>query len=161
MILSSEDDYRRVLSSQVLASMRVGPQAFDARLSLIESGGSTFLATGFFRIGDTYTPSPYVAKLLELRARHVTSREHKITRTFACTRRKQCKPKAINTDIRQIRVLIEQADNAMDKAVSDGDMTRGDADTLDDLLAQSMGGLTVDDLARSVTFLTAACAMFD
>jgi hypothetical protein len=30
-----------------------------------------------------------------------------------------------------------------------------------DLLAQSMGGLTPDDLPGSVTFLTTACAMFD
>jgi hypothetical protein len=68
---------------------------------------------------------------------------------------------AINTDIRQIKVLLKQADNAIDRAVSDGDMTREDADTLDDLLTQSMGGLAPDNLARSVTFLTTACGTFE
>jgi outer membrane protein assembly factor BamB len=67
----------------------------------------------------------------------------------------------INTDIRQIKVLLKQAGGAIEKAVSNGDMTRGDAHTLDGLLVQSSGGLTVDDLARSVAFLTTACAMFD
>jgi hypothetical protein len=68
---------------------------------------------------------------------------------------------AISTDIRQIKVLLKQAVSAINRAVSDGDMTQADADTLDDLLAQSPGGLTADNLARSVTFLTTACAMFD
>lgn len=68
---------------------------------------------------------------------------------------------AINTDIQQIRTLIEQADIAIEKAISDGDMTQDDADALDNLLAQSMGELTLDNLARSVTFLTKACALFD
>jgi hypothetical protein len=67
----------------------------------------------------------------------------------------------INRDIRQIKVLLKQAGGAIEKAVSNGDMTRGDAHTLDGLLVQSSGGLTVDDLARSVAFLTTACAMFD
>ncbi len=39
--------------------------------------------------------------------------------------------------MRQIKVLITQAENAIDNAVSDGDMTQGDADPLRDLLTQS------------------------
>jgi hypothetical protein len=68
---------------------------------------------------------------------------------------------AINTDIRQIKVLIKQAVGAITKAVSDGDMTPEDAGTLGDLLEQSMDGLTPEDLTSSVTFLAIACAMFD
>jgi hypothetical protein len=68
---------------------------------------------------------------------------------------------AINTDIRQIRVLIKQANGAITKAVNDGDMTAEDAGTLGNLLEQSMGGLTPDGLTHSVTLLTSACAMFD
>jgi len=68
---------------------------------------------------------------------------------------------AINTDIRQIKVLLKQADGAITKAVSDGDMAAEDAGTLDNLLEQSMSKLTPVDLAGSVTSLTSACAMFD
>jgi outer membrane protein assembly factor BamB len=68
---------------------------------------------------------------------------------------------AINTDIRQIRVLIKQANGAITKAVSDGDMTAEAAGTLGDLLERSESGLTPDGLTNSVTFLTSACAMFN
>ena len=66
---------------------------------------------------------------------------------------------AINMDIRQIKVLIEQAGNAITKAVSDGDMTADDAGTLGNLLEQSTLKLTPADLDGAVTEMAAACAM--
>jgi hypothetical protein len=68
---------------------------------------------------------------------------------------------AINTDIRQIKVLIKQAGGAIPKAVSDGDMTADDASTLDNLLEQSTVRLTPAGLTQAVTDLAAACAMFN
>mgnify|MGYP001597557365 FL=1 len=68
---------------------------------------------------------------------------------------------AINTDIRQIKVLLRQASNAIDVAVSDGDMSTGDAATLDDLLAQSTANLTPASLELAVTDMAAGCRMFD
>jgi hypothetical protein len=68
---------------------------------------------------------------------------------------------AVSTDIRQIRVLITQAENAIETAVSDGDMTQGDADPLHGLLAQSFASLAAGDLASSATALNSACEMFD
>jgi hypothetical protein len=59
------------------------------------------------------------------------------------------------------RVLIKQANGAITKAVSDGDMTAEEAGSLGNLLEQSESGLTPDGLAHSVTFLTSACAMFN
>jgi hypothetical protein len=44
---------------------------------------------------------------------------------------------AINTDIRQIKVLLKQASSAIPKAVNDGDMTTEDATALGNLLEQS------------------------
>jgi hypothetical protein len=66
---------------------------------------------------------------------------------------------ALNTDIRQIKVLIEQAGNAITQAVSDGDMTTEDAGTLGNLLEQSTLKLTPADLDGAVTEMAAACAM--
>jgi outer membrane protein assembly factor BamB len=68
---------------------------------------------------------------------------------------------AVSTDIRQIRFLITQAENASEQAVSDGDMTQGDADSLRALLAQSSASLAAGDLASSATTLNSACEMFD
>ena len=68
---------------------------------------------------------------------------------------------AVSTDIRQIRFLITQAENAIENAVSDGDMTQGDADPLSDLLTQSFASLAAGDLAGSATTLNSACEMFD
>jgi hypothetical protein len=68
---------------------------------------------------------------------------------------------AINTDIRQVRVLIKQADGAIAKAVSDGDMTAEDAGTLGNLLEQSAANLTPANLDQAATGLARACAMFD
>jgi hypothetical protein len=67
---------------------------------------------------------------------------------------------AINTDIRQVRVLIKQADGAITKAVSDGDMTAEDAGTLGNLLEQSAANLTPANLDQAATGLARACAMF-
>jgi DNA-binding beta-propeller fold protein YncE len=67
---------------------------------------------------------------------------------------------AINTDIRQIKVLIKQARGAITKAVSDGDMTPEKASTLANLLAQSAANLTVTNLERAVPEMAAACSMF-
>ena len=68
---------------------------------------------------------------------------------------------AINNDRRQIRFLITQAENAIDTAVSDGDMTPEDADFLRDLQAQSTTSLALGDLANTATTLNSACAMFN
>ena len=40
-------------------------------------------------------------------------------------------------------------------------LAQDDTDTLNDLLAKSMGELTADNLASSVRLLTTACGMFD
>lgn len=68
---------------------------------------------------------------------------------------------AINTDIRQIKILIKQASNAITKAVSDGDMITKDANNLRNLLEQSVVDLTPDGLKNSMTQLAMACAVFD
>ena len=68
---------------------------------------------------------------------------------------------AINTDIRQIKVLIKQASNAITKAVSDGDMITKDANNLHNFLEQSVVDLTPDGLKKSMTQLAMACAVFD
>jgi len=68
---------------------------------------------------------------------------------------------AINTDIRQIKVLLKQAGNAITKAVSDGGMTAEDAGTLGDLLEQSTANLAPANLELAVTEMAAACVMFD
>lgn len=68
---------------------------------------------------------------------------------------------AINTDIRQIKVLLKQADGALGKALRDGDMTAEDADTLATLLEQSRVGLRLAGLSQPVAFLSRACAMFN
>jgi hypothetical protein len=68
---------------------------------------------------------------------------------------------AINTDIRQIKVLIKQAGGAIPIAVSDDDMTTEDAATLDDLLEQSAANLTPSNLNDAIADMAAACAMFN
>ena len=68
---------------------------------------------------------------------------------------------AINTDIRQIKVLLKQAVNAITKAVNDGDMTTEDASTLGNLLEQSTLKLTTANLEAAATEMASACAMFD
>lgn len=68
---------------------------------------------------------------------------------------------AINTDVRQIKVLIKQASGAISMAVSDGDMTTDDAATVGNLLEQSSANLTLSNLKQAVAEMTAACAMFD
>jgi hypothetical protein len=68
---------------------------------------------------------------------------------------------AINTDIRQIKILLKQAGNAIDKAVDDFDMTAEKASTLGDLLAQSAAKLTPASLELAVTDMAAGCRMFD
>ena len=77
----------------------------------------------------------------------------------ASTLNKTTEVAAINMDIRQMKVLIEQAGNAITKAVSDGDMTADDAGTLGNLLEQSTLKLTPADLDGAVTEMAAACAM--
>ena len=68
---------------------------------------------------------------------------------------------AINTDVRQIKILLKQAGSAILRAVNDGDMTTEDATALGNLLEQSTDGLTLDGLTPSVAFLTTAYAMFN
>ena len=68
---------------------------------------------------------------------------------------------AVSTDSRQIKFLITQAESGLEQAVSDGDMTPGDANSLRELLAQSLDSLTASDLAGSATALDSACEIFD
>ena len=68
---------------------------------------------------------------------------------------------AVSTDSRQIGFLITQAESGIEQALSDGDMTQADADSLSDLLAQGRDGLAASDLAGSVTALNSACSTFD
>lgn len=79
----------------------------------------------------------------------------------ASTLNQATKLAAINTDIRQIAVLIKQANGAISNAVSDGDMTAEDARTLGNLLEQSAANLTPANLEQAVMPMTSACAMFD
>jgi hypothetical protein len=68
---------------------------------------------------------------------------------------------AINTDSRQIRTLLRQADGAITQAVSEGDMTAEDAGTLVALLQQSRTSLAAASLTQAVPNLNQACAMFN
>lgn len=68
---------------------------------------------------------------------------------------------AINNDKRQIQFLITQAENAIDTAVRDGNMTPEDADSLRDLQAQSATSLASGDLANTAKSLDSACTMFN
>ncbi len=68
---------------------------------------------------------------------------------------------AINTDIRQIEVLIKQVKNAIAKALTDGDMTTDRADALKGLLEKSAPNLRPANLPQATTDLAAACALFD
>lgn len=67
---------------------------------------------------------------------------------------------AIDADIRQIGMLLEQADNAIATAVHDGDMTIEQAGSLRNRIEQSALQLMPDKLEGAVTELSAACAMF-
>jgi hypothetical protein len=68
---------------------------------------------------------------------------------------------AINADRRQIRFLILQAENAVKIAVSDGDMTEGDAADLRDLQDQGRRGLAQGDFSGAATSLDTACRWFE
>ena len=79
----------------------------------------------------------------------------------ASTLNQEAEQAAITTDIRQIKVLLKQADGAMIKALSDGDLTAEDASLLSNLLNQSRRNLTPVGLTQSVAPLAKACAVFD
>ena len=68
---------------------------------------------------------------------------------------------AINTDIRQIKVLMKQAGNAITKAVKDGDMTAEKASVLNGLMEKSMLNLTPTNLPQAIPDLATACATFN
>ena len=68
---------------------------------------------------------------------------------------------AITTDIRQIKVLLKQADGAMTKALSDGDLSAEDASMGGNLLKKSSSYLTPLGLTESVGHLAKACTVFD
>ncbi|MEH6607269.1 MAG: hypothetical protein V7711_16940, partial [Pseudomonadales bacterium] len=68
---------------------------------------------------------------------------------------------AIDTDIRQIKVLLKQASHAITKAADDGDMTAEKASTLGNLLEQGTANLTRASLEQVVSSLASACTMFD
>jgi len=66
---------------------------------------------------------------------------------------------AINADIRQIKVLLNQADNAIEKALIDGDMAPENAGALVQLLEQSAVNLNPTKLEYAVKAMASACAM--
>ena len=68
---------------------------------------------------------------------------------------------AISTDIRQTKVLLKQAGNAIAKAIGDGDLTVEDGAELGDLLERGSVHLTPASLPKAVPDLAAACSMFD
>ena len=68
---------------------------------------------------------------------------------------------AVNTDIRQTKVLLKQARNAIARAIDDGDMTVEDGVALGDLLERGSVHLTLASLPKAVPDLAAACSMFD
>ena len=68
---------------------------------------------------------------------------------------------AVSIDSRQIGFLIIRAENAIQTAVSDNDMTQADAELLRTLLAESSASLAAGELTSSVTALNSACDMFD
>ena len=68
---------------------------------------------------------------------------------------------AISTDIRQIEFLTGQAENAIERAVSDRDMTQDEADSLRYLLTQSSSSLSASKFTNSAKALNSACEMFE
>ncbi|MDG1826464.1 MAG: PQQ-binding-like beta-propeller repeat protein [Henriciella sp.] len=68
---------------------------------------------------------------------------------------------AIANDVRQIQVLINQAEGAISIAVNDGDLTAEEAATLRTHLSVSMKNLAGETLTQTTPHLAAACAMFD
>ena len=68
---------------------------------------------------------------------------------------------AIANDVRQIQVLINQAEGAISIAVNDGDLTAEEAATLREHLSVSMENLAGETLTQATPHLAAACAMFD
>ena len=67
---------------------------------------------------------------------------------------------AISSDKRQIQFLMTQAERAIETAVSDGDLTSDDANSLRELQAQSIASLAAGDLEKTATTLGSACEMF-
>lgn len=67
---------------------------------------------------------------------------------------------AINNDKRQIQFLITQAENAIEKALRDGDLTAEDAKSLRELQAQSIASLAAGNLAETAMSLGSACELF-
>ncbi|MDG1943055.1 MAG: hypothetical protein P8J17_02185, partial [Halioglobus sp.] len=65
---------------------------------------------------------------------------------------------AIDTDIRQIEVLLNQATGAIVEAVGDGDLSIENAATLNERIEQSMARLTLNDLKGAATKLGTACS---
>jgi hypothetical protein len=68
---------------------------------------------------------------------------------------------AIANDVRQIQVLINQAEGAISIAVNDGDLTAEEAATLGIHLSASSENLAGETLTQTTQHLAAACAMFD
>jgi hypothetical protein len=68
---------------------------------------------------------------------------------------------AIDEDIRQLQLLLNQAGNAIASALDDGDMTQEHAGTLENLLSQSSANLTPAALSQAAADLGTACAIFE
>jgi outer membrane protein assembly factor BamB len=68
---------------------------------------------------------------------------------------------AISTDSRQVEFLTTQGENAIETAVSDGDLTQANADLLRGLLEKSSAQLTTGDLVKTAIALNSACEIFD
>ncbi|MFT7403680.1 PQQ-binding-like beta-propeller repeat protein [Zhongshania sp.] len=79
----------------------------------------------------------------------------------ASTLNKTTELAAINTDIRQIKVLMKQAGNAITKAVKDGDIIAEKASALNNLLEKTAPNLSPANLPQATPDLAAACTQFD
>jgi outer membrane protein assembly factor BamB len=67
---------------------------------------------------------------------------------------------ALDADLRQARVLLDQASGALARAVADGDMKVAETERVGDLVGQGLLGLTPGGLAASRKPLADACALF-
>ena len=141
-------------------------------MSVVAADGSIYVAHGPMRraVGKAFYPdltpdviggiSRFKPILLDLLARDAICAAG-ARAANASTLDQVVETAAVSTDSRQIRFLITQAENAIEEALDDGDMTKGDASPLRDLLEQSFASLAASDLANTATVLNSACELFD
>ena len=85
---------------------------------------------------------------------------YRVTVQRADGRREEIAPAALDADLRQTRVLLDQASSALARAVADGDMTAAEAERVGDLVEQGVLELNPGRLVAAVKPLEDACARF-